>query len=111
MCTILCIQSTSVAYLPSPIPPPLQYSLPLELLNDVTMPGWMTVVEAVVTHPMPPERRKVPEKKQLSTEWWKAKKWATRVWWRIFEQLVEVQCISTVFVLWSGMFTHNMYFT
>ena len=79
--------------IPSPVPSPLQYSLPLKLLNDVTMPGWMTMVEAVVSRPTPPECRKVPEEEQLNTEWWKAKKWATRVLWRIFEQLVGVQCI------------------
>ena len=85
--------------IPSPVPSPLQYSLPLELLNDVTMPGWMTMVEAVVSRPTPPECRKVPEEEQLNMEWWKAKKWATRVLWHIFEQLVGVECISIVFVL------------
>ena len=84
---------------PSPIPSPPQYSLPLELLNDVTMPGWMAVVERVVSRPTPPECCKVPEEEQLNTEWWKAKKWATRVLWRIFEQLVGVWCINTVPVL------------
>ena len=43
----------------------------------------MTVVEAVVSCPTPSECRKVPEEEQLNTEWWKAKKWATRVLWRI----------------------------
>ena len=108
MCTFYVYNLLMLHTIPSPFPPPLQYSLPLELLNDITMPGWMTVVEAVVSRPTPPECRKVPEEEQLNTEWWKAKKWATRVLWRIFEQLVGVQCISTVFVLRSGMITHNM---
>ena len=72
-------------YIPSPF-----FSLPLPLPHFSTPFCWnslmtsqcrgvMTVVEAVVSRPTPPECRKVPEEEQLNTEWWKVKKWATRV--------------------------------
>ena len=103
---VVCPAPPPISNHPSPAPPPSQYSLPLELLNDVTMPGWMAAVEGVVSRPIPVECRKVPEEEQLNTEWWKAKKWATRVLWRIFEQLVKVNCITTVAVLGNY---NNMY--
>jgi hypothetical protein len=63
----------------------IQYSLPLELINDVTLPGWIAAIQTVVSKPEPLICQSVDPDDKPRTEWWKCKKWAMRILWRLFE--------------------------
>ncbi|KAL6460272.1 hypothetical protein MHYP_G00320310 [Metynnis hypsauchen] len=64
----------------------VQYSLPLQLLNNTVMTQWMEILRAVVDRDVPPETLEVDEDDRPELIWWKCKKWALHIITRLFER-------------------------
>ncbi|XP_041111080.1 importin-8 isoform X1 [Polyodon spathula] len=64
----------------------VQYSLPLQLVNNHTMTQWMEILRDVIDRGVPPETLKLDEDDRPDLVWWKCKKWALRIVTRLFER-------------------------
>ncbi|KAJ8006453.1 hypothetical protein DPEC_G00107420 [Dallia pectoralis] len=64
----------------------VQYSLPLQLINNTVMTQWMEILRAVMDRDVPPETLEVDQDDRPDLVWWKCKKWALRVTTRLFER-------------------------
>uniref|UniRef100_A0A6Q2Z0B9 Importin N-terminal domain-containing protein n=1 Tax=Esox lucius TaxID=8010 RepID=A0A6Q2Z0B9_ESOLU len=64
----------------------VQYSLPLQLINNTVMTQWMEILRAVMDRDVPPETLEVDEDDRPDLVWWKCKKWALRITTRLFER-------------------------
>uniref|UniRef100_A0A3Q3WKQ5 Importin N-terminal domain-containing protein n=1 Tax=Mola mola TaxID=94237 RepID=A0A3Q3WKQ5_MOLML len=60
----------------------LQYSLPLQLINNTVMTQWMEILRASIRA----ETLEVDEDDRPELAWWKCKKWALRIITRLFER-------------------------
>ncbi|XP_035258439.1 importin-8 isoform X1 [Anguilla anguilla] len=64
----------------------VQYSLPLQLINNTVLTQWMEILRAVVDRDVPPETMEVDEDDRPELVWWKCKKWALHILTRLFER-------------------------
>lgn len=64
----------------------MQYTLPLELMNETNLPAWMEVFKAVVERPLPQAALEAEEDERANLEWWKCKKWALHILHRFFNR-------------------------
>ncbi|XP_076152432.1 importin-8 isoform X1 [Alosa pseudoharengus] len=64
----------------------IQYSLPLQLINNTVMTQWMEILRAVMDRDVPPETLEVDEDDRPQLVWWKCKKWALHIITRLFER-------------------------
>ncbi|KAK0148045.1 Importin-8 [Merluccius polli] len=64
----------------------VQYSLPLQLINNTVMTQWMEILRAVMDRTVPPETLEVDEDDRPELVWWKCKKWALHIITRLFER-------------------------
>lgn len=64
----------------------VQYSLPLQLINNTVMTHWMEILRTVVDRDIPAETLEVDEDDRPELIWWKCKKWALHILTRIFER-------------------------
>ncbi|XP_015259779.1 PREDICTED: importin-8-like [Cyprinodon variegatus] len=64
----------------------VQYSLPLQLINNAVMTQWMEILRAVMDRDVPAETLEVDEDDRPELAWWKCKKWALRIITRLFER-------------------------
>lgn len=64
----------------------IQYVLPLEIISKEVFSQWLEIITQVVDRPVPPEANAVDEDERPDTPWWKCKKWATKILYRIFER-------------------------
>uniref|UniRef100_A0A668AU32 Importin 8 n=1 Tax=Myripristis murdjan TaxID=586833 RepID=A0A668AU32_9TELE len=64
----------------------VQYSLPLQLINNTVMTQWMEILRAVMDRDVPPETLEVDEDDRPELVWWKCKKWALHIITRLFER-------------------------
>ncbi|XP_029616949.1 importin-8 isoform X1 [Salmo trutta] len=64
----------------------VQYSLPLQLINNTVITQWMEVLRAVMDRDVPPETLEVDEDDRPDLVWWKSKKWALHIVTRLFER-------------------------
>ncbi|KAJ8402449.1 hypothetical protein AAFF_G00369380 [Aldrovandia affinis] len=64
----------------------VQYSLPLQLVNNTVLTQWMEILRAVVDRDVPPETLEVDEDDRPELVWWKCKKWALHILTRLFER-------------------------
>ncbi|XP_032077569.1 importin-8 [Thamnophis elegans] len=64
----------------------VQYTLPLQLVNNQTMTQWMEIFRTVIDRSVPPETLQVDEDDRPELVWWKCKKWAFRIVARLFER-------------------------
>ncbi|XP_046878572.1 importin-8 isoform X3 [Hypomesus transpacificus] len=64
----------------------VQYSLPLQLINNTIMTQWMEILRAVMDRSVPPETLEVDEDDRPELVWWKCKKWAMHILTRLFER-------------------------
>ncbi|XP_031438551.1 importin-8 isoform X1 [Clupea harengus] len=64
----------------------IQYSLPLQLINNTVMTQWMEILRAVTDRGVPPETLEVDEDDRPQLVWWKCKKWALHIITRLFER-------------------------
>ncbi|XP_061617784.1 importin-8 isoform X1 [Phyllopteryx taeniolatus] len=64
----------------------IQYSLPLQLINNSVMTQWMEIFRAVMDRGVPSETLEVDEDDRPELAWWKCKKWALRVITRLFKR-------------------------
>uniref|UniRef100_A0A668VI24 Importin N-terminal domain-containing protein n=1 Tax=Oreochromis aureus TaxID=47969 RepID=A0A668VI24_OREAU len=65
----------------------VQYSLPLQLINNTVMTQWMEILRAIMDRDIPAETLEVDEDDRPELAWWKCKKWALRIITRLFERL------------------------
>ncbi|XP_077356952.1 importin-8 isoform X2 [Festucalex cinctus] len=64
----------------------IQYSLPLQLINNTVMTQWMEVFRAIMDCDVPAETLELDEDDRPELPWWKCKKWALRVITRLFKR-------------------------
>ncbi|XP_037316271.2 importin-8 isoform X3 [Pungitius pungitius] len=64
----------------------VQYSLPLQLINNTLMTQWMEILRAIIDRDVPAETLEVDEDDRPELAWWKCKKWALRIITRLFER-------------------------
>uniref|UniRef100_A0A3B3SL01 Importin 8 n=1 Tax=Paramormyrops kingsleyae TaxID=1676925 RepID=A0A3B3SL01_9TELE len=64
----------------------VQYSLPLNLVNNTVLTQWMEVLRAILDRDIPPETLEVDEDDRPELVWWKCKKWALHIINRLFER-------------------------
>uniref|UniRef100_A0A3Q1BGK8 Importin N-terminal domain-containing protein n=1 Tax=Amphiprion ocellaris TaxID=80972 RepID=A0A3Q1BGK8_AMPOC len=64
----------------------VQYSLPLQLINNTVMTQWMEILRAIMDRDVPAETLEVDEDDRPELAWWKCKKWALRIITRMFER-------------------------
>uniref|UniRef100_A0A673CUK3 Importin N-terminal domain-containing protein n=1 Tax=Sphaeramia orbicularis TaxID=375764 RepID=A0A673CUK3_9TELE len=64
----------------------VQYSLPLQLINNTVMTQWMEILRAIMDRDVPAETLEVDEDDRPELAWWKCKKWALRIITRLFER-------------------------
>ncbi|XP_077401238.1 importin-8 isoform X1 [Vanacampus margaritifer] len=64
----------------------IQYSLPLQLINNTVMTQWMEVFRAIMDRDVPAETLELDEDDRPELPWWKCKKWALRVITRLFKR-------------------------
>lgn len=64
----------------------IQYVLPIEFITKEVFAQWMEVIRQIVDRPVPPKANAVDEDERPDTPWWKCKKWATKILYRIFER-------------------------
>ncbi|XP_033968421.1 importin-8 isoform X1 [Pseudochaenichthys georgianus] len=64
----------------------VQYSLPLQLINNTVMTQWMEILRAIMDRGVPAETLEVDEDDRPELAWWKCKKWALRIITRLFER-------------------------
>ncbi|XKL59631.1 hypothetical protein PGB90_000647 [Kerria lacca] len=64
----------------------VQYVLPLEIISKEVFSQWMQIIIQIVDRMVPPEANAVDDDEKPDTPWWKCKKWATKILFRIFER-------------------------
>ncbi|KAG9468007.1 hypothetical protein GDO78_013890 [Eleutherodactylus coqui] len=64
----------------------VQYTLPLELINQPNLTEWIEILKTVVDRDVPAETLQVDEDDRPELPWWKCKKWALHILARLFER-------------------------
>ncbi|CAH2035753.1 unnamed protein product, partial [Iphiclides podalirius] len=64
----------------------IKYILPLDLITKEVFTKWMEVLRNIVEQPVPEHTLQVDEDERLELPWWKCKKWAVHILYRIFER-------------------------
>ncbi|CAN0425651.1 LOW QUALITY PROTEIN: importin-7-like [Lethenteron reissneri] len=64
----------------------MQFTLPLELINQQTLTPWMQILRIVVDREVPAETLQVDEEDRPELIWWKVKKWALHILARLFDR-------------------------
>ncbi|XP_057289833.1 importin-7-like [Hydractinia symbiolongicarpus] len=64
----------------------IQLNLPLRVINQDNFPQWMGLFKAVLEKPVPEESLQWEEDDRPQLSWWKAKKWAVTVLFKVFER-------------------------
>ncbi|XP_037551691.1 importin-8 [Nematolebias whitei] len=64
----------------------VQYSLPLQLINNKVMTQWMEILRSIMDRDVPAETLEVDEDDRPELGWWKCKKWALHIITRLFER-------------------------
>ncbi|KAL0962617.1 hypothetical protein UPYG_G00342810 [Umbra pygmaea] len=82
----------------------VQYSLPLQLINNTVMTQWMEILRAVIDRDVPPETLEVDEDDRPDLVWWKCKKWALRITTRLFERYGSPGNITKEYVVFAEFF-------
>jgi len=64
----------------------IQLNMPLNLINQNNFPQWMGLFKNVIEKPVPESSLQVDEDDRPQLAWWKAKKWAVTVLYKVFER-------------------------
>lgn len=63
-----------------------QYSLPLDLITKEAFSKWMEICHRVTERAVPPAALQADEDERANLPWWKCKKWALHILYRMFER-------------------------
>lgn len=63
-----------------------QYTLPIDLIGKEMFSQWMEIVRAITDRPVPEQASQVEEDERHELPWWKCKKWAMHIMYRMFER-------------------------
>lgn len=63
-----------------------QYTLPLDLITRETFSQWMEIVRCVADRPVPEACNQIDEEERPHLPWWKCKKWALHILFRMYER-------------------------
>ncbi|KAK9876762.1 hypothetical protein WA026_015003 [Henosepilachna vigintioctopunctata] len=63
-----------------------QYVLPLELISKEAFAQWMEICRQVIDRAVPPAALQPDEDERPDLPWWKCKKWALHIIYRLFER-------------------------
>lgn len=63
-----------------------QYTLPLDLITREIFTNWMTICQQVAGRDVPPAALIPDEDERADLSWWKCKKWALHILYRMFER-------------------------
>ncbi|XP_068133749.1 importin-8-like isoform X2 [Hyperolius riggenbachi] len=82
----------------------IQYTLPLQLLNNQTMTQWMGIFSSIADRDVPPETLQVDEDDRPELVWWKCKKWALHIITRLFERYGSPGSVTKEYIEFSEFF-------
>lgn len=63
-----------------------QYALPLNLISREAFSKWMEICHRITERPVPPAAIQPDEDERADLPWWKCKKWALHILYRMFER-------------------------
>lgn len=63
-----------------------QYTLPLDFITKEVFASWMDICTQVAGRAVPPDAVKPDEDERADLPWWKCKKWALHILYRMFER-------------------------
>ncbi|XP_045465095.1 importin-7 [Harmonia axyridis] len=64
----------------------VQFILPLDIITKETFTQWMEICRQVIERPVPPQAFEPEEDDRPDLPWWKCKKWALHIIYRMFER-------------------------
>uniref|UniRef100_A0A672RJN6 Importin-8-like n=1 Tax=Sinocyclocheilus grahami TaxID=75366 RepID=A0A672RJN6_SINGR len=82
----------------------VQYSLPLQLINNTVMTHWMEILRTVVDRDVPAETLEADEDDRPELIWWKCKKWALHIITRMFERYGSPGNVTKEYVEFADFF-------
>lgn len=82
----------------------IQYTLPLQLVNNQTMTQWMGIFSSIADRDVPPETLQVDEDDRPELVWWKCKKWALHIITRLFERYGSPGSVTKEYIEFSEFF-------
>ncbi|XP_073693808.1 importin-8 [Garra rufa] len=82
----------------------VQYSLPLQLINNTVMTHWMEILRTVVDRDVPAETLEADEDDRPELIWWKCKKWALHILTRMFERYGSPGNVTKEYVEFADFF-------
>ncbi|KAM4035336.1 importin-8 [Anomaloglossus baeobatrachus] len=82
----------------------IQYTLPLQLVNNQTMTQWMGIFSSIADRDVPPETLQVDEDDRPELVWWKCKKWAHHIITRLFERYGSPGSVTKEYIEFSEFF-------
>uniref|UniRef100_A0A673JK36 Importin-8-like n=1 Tax=Sinocyclocheilus rhinocerous TaxID=307959 RepID=A0A673JK36_9TELE len=82
----------------------VQYSLPLQLINNTIMTHWMEILRTVVDRDVPAETLEADEDDRPELIWWKCKKWALHIITRMFERYGSPGNVTKEYVEFADFF-------
>lgn len=82
----------------------IQYTLPLQLVNNQTMTQWMGIFSSIADRDVPPETLQVDEDDRPELVWWKCKKWALHNITRLFERYGSPGSVTKEYIEFSEFF-------
>ncbi|CAJ0960718.1 unnamed protein product [Ranitomeya imitator] len=82
----------------------IQYTLPLQLVNNPTMTQWMGIFSSIADRDVPPETLQVDEDDRPELVWWKCKKWAHHIITRLFERYGSPGSVTKEYIEFSEFF-------
>ncbi|XP_076310776.1 importin-7 msk isoform X2 [Tachypleus tridentatus] len=72
----------------------VQYFLPLELISKESFAQWMEVFRAIVDQPVPEATNQIDDDEKPDLPWWKCKKWAMHILFRVFERYGSPETVA-----------------
>ncbi|KAG8438359.1 hypothetical protein GDO86_008876, partial [Hymenochirus boettgeri] len=86
----------------------VQYTLPLELINQQNLAEWIEILKTVVDRDVPAVRNSpVDEDDRPELPWWKCKKWALHILARLFESLPKAFAVGVQQVLLKVLYQYK----
>uniref|UniRef100_A0A8C1LIN0 Importin 8 n=1 Tax=Cyprinus carpio TaxID=7962 RepID=A0A8C1LIN0_CYPCA len=85
----------------------VQYSLPLQLINNAVMTHWMEILRTVVDRDVPAETLEADEDDRPELIWWKCKKWALHIITRMFERYGSPGNVTKEYVEFADFFLNT----
>ncbi|XP_023028647.1 importin-7 msk [Leptinotarsa decemlineata] len=84
-----------------------QYVLPLDLISKEAFAQWMEICRQVIERPVPPAALEPDEDERSDLPWWKCKKWALHIIYRMFERYGSPGHVTKEYNEFSEWYLHT----